>query len=376
MQYQPPSSAPLRLWCLVMFAASWFPHTAAAYQFYPAAGDESVGFAAEGALKWSPDAWGPGQTLTWHIAGNDPDWDEWFGSAEGAAPHFEIALEYWSDIATADISWQLDGVGSFSEEAARHSGRNFVAIDSESPIAGYAQIWSKRNARGNWEIHGCSVWLGGFYAEPPPEGANLTVPGLSTFTHELGHCLGLAHTLDFSTTNALDGFETSFSSRWGPKGLWEDADPVMSYGYYRTFGSPIRLDDRSGASLLRPAAGWPTNTGSISGRLRVVGEPVAYAYVWAFPNAGDPERDGIGNFSDLNGRFLIEGLPLGEYTLWVSPPRDYCVRVLPEVVNYDLDEAVWPHPLRVTAGGVTEGVEISLRRGRRCRPPIPCDPSS
>ena len=364
-----------RSWCFAMLAAFIFPHTVAAYQFYPAGREDSLAVPAGEALRWSPDVWGAGETLVWHIAGNDPDWAVWFGSAEGAAPSVSRALGYWSEIRTADISWRLDGVGDFDEEASRRTGRNFIAIDADAGVAGYAAIWSTRNPSGRWEIHGCSVWLGGRYAQPPPEHENLSFPGLSTLTHELGHCLGLAHTPEFSTTNKLDGFETRSSTRWGPQGLWEAGSPVMSYGYYRTNGSPITLDDETGASLLRPAAGWAANTGSISGRLHVLGEPTAYAFVWAFSNARGPLRDGTGQFSDLDGRFLIEGLPPGEYTLWVSPPRDYCVRVLPEVVQYDLDETVWPHPLRVTAGRVTEGVEITLRRGRQCRPPLPCSPS-
>ena len=358
----------------MMLAAFSLPHAVSAYQFFPAGQDDSIAVPAGEALRWSSDAWGFRQTLVWHIAGNDPDWAVWFGSAEGAVPSVARALNYWSDIATADVSWRLDGVANFDEEAARETGRNFIAIDADSAAAGYAQSWQKRNGDGRWEIHGCSVWLGRRYAQPPPEHETRNFPGLSTLTHEFGHCLGLAHTPEFSTTNELDGFEAPFGGNsWGPQGLWEQGSPVMSYGYYRT--DLVTLDDETGASLLRPAAGWSANTGSIAGRLHVTGEPAAYAYVWAFPNAGVPGRDGTGQFSDLNGRFLIEGLPPGEYTLWVSPPRNYCVRVLPEVVQYDLDETVWPHPLRVTAGRVTEGVEITLRRGRVCRPPLPCSRS-
>lgn len=362
-------------WCIAILAVFSFPLTLSAYQFAPAGRRDTVAVPAGEALRWSPDAWGSGETLVWHIAGDDPDWAAWFGSAEGAEPSVARALDYWSEIPTADISWRLAGVANFDEEAARETGRNFMAIDADSSAPGYIRMWSRRNPSGRWEIHGCSVWLGGRYARPPREHEDLTFPGLSTLTHELGHCLGLAHTPESSTTNELDGFETRFRTRWGPRGLWEYASPVMSYGYYRTDGSPITLDDETGASLLRPAAGWTASTGSISGRLHLPGEPAAYAYVWAFPNAGVPGRDGTGQFSGLNGQFLIEGLPPGEYTLWVSPPRDYCIRVLPEVVQYDLDETVWPHPLSVRAGRITEGVEIALRRGRQCRPPLPCSPS-
>jgi len=68
------------------------------------------------------------------------------------------------------------------------------------------------------------------------------------------------------------------------------------------------------------------------------------------------------------------GLAPGRYVLWASPlterPAHHRLSGLagPSV----LDETVLPYPVRVTAGSVTEGVSIPVRRGRECRAPAPC----
>ena len=377
---------------LVALAAFSSPQTVATYQFFPARGapDESpLTVAAEAAQRWSAAAWPPGDTLIWHIAGNDPDWNtEWYGSAEGVAPFFEEALAAWSDIPTADISWRLAGVDNFDEEAERRHGRNYIAVDAGADTAGYADIWAERSASGTWEIRSCSLWLGSGFAEPAPDWW-LEMDERSRFlqynyllVHELGHCLGLAHTQLLPGTNSYYDGPASQWRNWkawstNVRPLWHSYQPAMSYGIVQE-AAPLTADDRIGASLLRPGAGWVATTGSISGRLHHDGEPAVFAHVWAFPNAREPRRDGIGGFSDREGRFLIEGLPPGDYTLWASPLADHethpGVFVGTDPLQWDLKESVRPHPVRVVAGQMTEGVEIGLTRGRRCRPPMPCDP--
>ena len=130
-------------------------------------------------------------------------------------------------------------------------------------------------------------------------------------------------------------------------------------------------DDVVGASLLRPARGWLRTTGSLSGSVGVDGEPAPYAPVWALPLGGDPLRDRVGNFSDGEGAFLIEGLRPGDYAVWAQPIyiQDANSWAVASGAPTDLDDTVSVRPIRVRAGRNTGDMEIAMRRARTVRPP-------
>ena len=310
------------------------------------------------AFSWSRDVWPPGGTHTWYVVGSDPDWQEWFGSAEGAVPTVARALAFWSEIPSADISWRVE-VGDFEERAT-----NTISIDADWDGYAGAGLRGNNDPSGRFEPRGCVVTLGSWAARPPPawwldldeSERPRMFPGLMALAHEFGHCLGLGH------THTLPGPRYALEDE---PDLWS-VDPVMSYG-----NQGLRLDDVTGASLLRPRSGWMANTGGIAGRVHLDGRPVALAHVWAFPNTAEVERDAIGRPTRPDGRFVIEGLAPGDYTLWVSPITDHFAfagilgRADPDTLVFDVADTVSPEPVRVVAGRVTEVADIGLRQGRQ-----------
>ena len=130
-----------------------------------------------------------------------------------------------------------------------------------------------------------------------------------------------------------------------------------------------------GASLLRPARGWQRGTGGITGEVLLDGEPLPFAHVWAFGDGtGRGLPNAVGSFSAADGRFLIEGLSPGVYTLWVASmvERSAHFDLVGRGSPIDLAETLRPFPVRVSAGTTTEGVQVHARRGRDCARPAPC----
>ena len=365
----------------VFFAMLLASATANAYLFYSVLrieGSQVVG--SEYAVRWSPEVWGPDQTLVWEIE-PDSGFETFFNTPQGVMPFVERALAAWSDISTADISWRVsgvrdesDGVDPYANRSRPMDDRSTVFVDSESVTRSYARIWFDLSG-GAEKIVECDVPFGAVYFERLNERLNDNPEGLDyfreellrdwiqTLVHEFGHCLGLRHSASLSPT-----------SRWIVEPRFElvhPGDAAMSYGVAPEKLDGLAADDVVGASLLRSARGWRRTTGSLSGSVGLDGEPVRYAHVWALPLDGDPLRDRVGAFSDGEGAFLIEGLRPGDYALWAQPINS--LGAFPDLVASgvptDLDDTVSARPIRVRAGRTTGDLEIAMRRGRTVRPP-------
>jgi len=115
-------------------------------------------------------------------------------------------------------------------------------------------------------------------------------PFFLTAVHEIGHTLGLQHTLTSS---------------------------VMSTEITRaaTKAQPLAADDIAGISGLYPRAGFAESVGSISGRVTVGGSPVALASIVAL----SPDGTSVSALSQFDGTYTIHGLPSASYYLYVHP---------------------------------------------------------
>lgn len=315
------------------------------------------------AVTWSPAAWPPGGTLDFHVA-DSPLWELGLPDADAAVRVVERALGLWSSIPTADIRWRAAGPTRLRLDRGEPTRDGISSIvvasspDHDDGISYSTRRYQNRTDRVRGSIVECDIVISQHRASQIADEAS-GYRGFDTIVHELGHCLGLRHSGPHpGFRRNRYGISREDFGFAGP-GVW-GIDPVMAYGkrYNR-----IATDDAVGASLLRPADGFLESTGAIRGRVAASGRPVAFAHVLAMPlRDGQITEDTVGGFADDKGDFLIEGLPPGQYVLFVHPINWFggLGSLLDDAVPMPFAETVQPVPVRVVARAETTEVVIEV----------------
>lgn len=337
------SGATRRLFAFGVAWAGLVVAVAEGYRFFPNHDAVLIPLAAE-ALRWDPDIWGPGETLEFLIAGEDPGWEAAGVVPEAARSPMETALARWAAVSGADIRWRIGGI--VSAPRAGKDEQNTITVNEDAEIDfSFAQFLFLREPDSGWRVIECDVVLSQNHVAEI-----FGVLGQSVVAHEFGHCLGLAHTW---APNIWAGRVDERPDLWG-------AAPKMSYG----FDTHTRLlpDDIVGARLLRPDPAWNRDDeGSIAGAVTVRNEPAAHVYVVASPILGE-QQQGIGAFADGEGLFEIEGLEPGDYRLRASPIQrsDAHQNLVMYGAVLDVGDSLALGLVAVRAGEVTGFVELEL----------------
>lgn len=288
------------LW-LVMVAS------AAAYRFYSPSETRRIVTVAE-AVRWDAGDF----PLRFHLQDNLPDFldeDEWRDMVRDG-------LREWSAIWTADIRLTLEpgsveGDGSDGDDGRFTIG--WVSLeDRMSRFSGRANRWTRRST--GRMVH-CDIEMNADrFREWLDDGLDRDLVDAlmrDTVVHEVGHCLGLAHTEPHPIPGWLEGLDVPPAI---PAGFLPET--VMSYGFARR-AEPTN-DEATAISLLYPTSSFADARGGVSGRLVIGGDGASFAYVQAVYPGSQP-RMGPGVFADGEGYFHLEGLEPGTVILWVHP---------------------------------------------------------
>ncbi|MYB33349.1 MAG: hypothetical protein F4Y20_12795 [Acidobacteria bacterium] len=281
------------------------------------------------------------------------------------------SIAAWVDVPTAAVGIVLESEVVLADQASDTDGINTIGFSS---YEGFVDSWFSGFARSVWQDGkkvGCDIEVTPYYFErtpvDEPDAERRSVRDLYPFiTHEMGHCLGLAHTAMNPMWLGRPG-PTDWEPGVLPEGIATfQPHPIMSYG--SSFRSAdLTPDDAHAITLAYPAPGFLESRGAIGGRVVFPsGDPVPTAYVQTVDYSGGSAAFGPGAFTDRRGQFMLEGMRPGPIHVWVRPliaSRAHgTLELAMEAGSLDLvDRQRW---FRVRAGEVTLVPDIVVERGR------------
>lgn len=207
----------------------------------------------------------------------------------GLVSQIRLAARSWNNVGTSDLRLAF---GGFFAAGATHSAPVIEVVFDELPpgvlAKGGPTIKADVTDGGNGlfvPILKSTMILPATFEQP-----SWTEEMYLRIVHELGHCLGLQHTLTSSVMSTVTTRGT-------------------------TKASPLGADDIAGLTLLYPNASARLSTGSISGRVTLGGAGVNLASVVALSLDGPA----VSALTHPDGTYRIDGVPSGTYYVYVHP---------------------------------------------------------
>jgi hypothetical protein len=296
-----------------------------------------------------------GKTLQYVISEQGPTQLAANDSFPAVISQIRLAAQAWSDLPSSDLRLAFGGM--FTPEAA-HTAPVIEIVFGEVPPGLIAY--------GGPTIRADASWTGGAYVpilrstvvlrQDLTQRPSWTEGFCLSVGHEIGHALGLQHSL----TSSLMSTEKTRGT---------------------TKSKPLGADDIAGVSLLYPKADFAATTGSVAGRVAIGADGLHLASVVAL----SAEGAAISALSNPDGSYQIDGLPPGSYSVYahplpppaagvesypanIFPPQNPDGQQIPAIGSFEaafypgVKDAALAAPVVVRAGAVLPGIDFNVRR--------------
>ncbi|MFN7921237.1 MAG: IPT/TIG domain-containing protein [Bryobacteraceae bacterium] len=278
-------------------------------------------------------------------------------SLPGVISQVRLAAKVWSDVETSALD--LSFGGTFVPGAQHNSPVIEVVFQDLPPgVFGLSSL-----TKGDYADTGNGLFVPIQKSTVIMPRDLTTMPSWSesffmTLTHEMGHAIGLQHTLTSS---------------------------VMATHLTRatTKSKPLGTDDIIGVSLLYPRGNWLASTGTIRGRVALTGG--AGAVNLASVVAISVDGAAISAMTAPDGSYQIQGVPQGLYYVYahplppaIQPAENYNAGIVPPVdadgriltASVSFDTIFYPgvkdpnraETMVVSAGGTLDNVNFTVTR--------------
>jgi uncharacterized protein (TIGR03437 family) len=226
----------------------------------------------------------PNKTVTFFVNDQGPAIyapGDSFGSLLGQVKQ---ALAAWDSVSTSDLRVSFGGLETGSQ-FSNTPGGDVTFLDLPPGLFGQGGPVSN----GTTIIRGSVILANNTNFGKGP-GPSYLENFYTTAVHEIGHALGLQHT-------------------WTASAMSQDVIRNTSRA------RPFDADDVAAINILYGKDGWQSNYGSILGRVTQNGNGVSLASVVAL----SPTGPAISALTNPDGTYRIDGLPQGNYLLYVHP---------------------------------------------------------
>jgi uncharacterized protein (TIGR03437 family) len=203
------------------------------------------------------------------------------------------ALAVWNNVPTSDLRVAYGGIANIASLQAQTPWGEITFDELPPGVLGLAgPMTTQAPANGFIPIVRSRIILPRNLSNPSRTTASESF--FNSLVHEIGHALGLQHTL---TGSAM----------------------TMEVTRSTTRARPLGADDAAGLSWLYPAANFAASTGAITGRVTSPGgQPLNLISVVAI----NPGGAVVSAFTAPDGTYQINGLPAGTYLVYAHslPP--------------------------------------------------------
>jgi hypothetical protein len=323
----------------VLAALALVPGVEAYLKFGARAGNRVVG------LRWAPQALPIPYFITNRSASDV--------SAAELQQAVARAFATWAAVPTADLSAQF--VSFTSTEPDNSDGVSVIGFQSRPDEENTLGSASFRIDDNTGALLAADIYFNAIFPwSVAPNGQPGRFDVESIAAHEIGHFLGLGHSLLGETE--LDG-----SGRRAVLGKRAVMFPI-AYPRGNIEDRTLEPDDIAGITDVYATSAASRETGAVSGRVTLNGEGIFGAHVQAFnPTTGAV----VGGFS-LNDRgdFVIAGLVPGLYVVRVEPLDDADIDSFFDddgSVNANFRATYYNRLVAVPAGGTSGNIEVKVQ---------------